>query len=221
MKIQIVCRDIEEAKFCCENGVSSIGLLVGQKHFSKEFISKEQAREIVKIIPPFCTATMITHLESADEIIKIIKFAGFTTVQLHSYLSEGEVKKIKNALPYVKILRLVHIGSDGKILNNLDENFIGDAIFTDSLNAKENRVGGTGLLHDYNTDAEIVKNSKVPVIIAGGLNSQNVKDIILKVKPWGVDCNSGCATNNVLDRAKTLAFVKAVREAQNILKDEK
>lgn len=221
MKIQIVCRDIEEAKFCFENDVDSVGLLVGQMHNGAGFMSAERAKKIVEACPPFCTATMITHLESADEIIKIIKFAGFTAVQLHSYIVESEVKKIKDALPYVKILRLVHIGSDGKILNHLDENFIGDAIFTDSLNAKENRVGGTGKVHNYKTDAEIVKNSKLPVIIAGGLNSQNVKDIILKVKPWGVDCNSGCATNNKLDRAKTLAFVKAVREAQNILKDEK
>lgn len=217
MKIQIVCRDIEEAKFCCENGVSSIGLLVGQMHFSKEFISKEQAREIVKIIPPFCTATMITHLESADEIIKIIKFAGFTAVQLHSYIVESEVKKIKDALPYVKIIRLVHIDESGKILNKLDKNFIGDAIFTDSINKKENKFGGTGKVHNYKTDAEIVKNSKLPVIIAGGLNSQNVKDIILKVKPWGVDSNSGCATNYKLDKEKTIKFIKAVQTAEQIL----
>lgn len=211
MKIQIVCRDAEEAKFCCDNGVDSIGLPVGQKHFSKDFISKTKAKAIIKLLPPFCTATMITHLESAQEIVDIAKFCGFSCIQLHSYISESEVKKIKAALPYVKILRLVHIDENGKILNKLSKNFIGDAIFTDSINLQTNQFGGTGKTHNFDCDAEIVKTANKPVMIAGGLNAQNVAQIIAKVKPWGVDSNSGCATNYKLDKQKTLAFINAVR----------
>ena len=124
MKIQIVCRDAEEAKFCCDNGVDSIGLPVGQKYFSKDFISKTKAKAIIKLLPPFCTATMITHLESAQEIVDIAKFCGFSCIQLHSYISESEVKKIKAALPYVKILRLMHIDENGKILSAMQFSLI-------------------------------------------------------------------------------------------------
>ena len=55
----------------------------------------------------------------------------------------------------------------------------------------KDRLGGTGITHNWDIDAKIVKLSKIPVIIAGGLNPDNVYDAVQKVKPFGVDVNSG------------------------------
>lgn len=108
----------------------------------------------------------------------------------------------------------MHISEDGKILNELENNFIGDCLFLDSINTKTNQFGGTGLVHDWNKSAEIVKQSKLPVILAGGLNPNNVAQAIHIVKPYGVDTNSGCKANNgYRDEEATKAFIENSKKA--------
>ena len=153
MKVQIAgIRTVVDAKMCAECGVDIIGLLVGQRHESFEFISKELAREMKQALPHGTETTLITHLEEADEIIDIAKFIGVNYVQLHSYIVESEVEKIHNALPKVKLIRLIHISSDGKILNDISKIKYVDYYFTDSINVKTNQVGGTGLTHDFTVE---------------------------------------------------------------------
>ena len=66
-----------------------------------------------------------------------------------------------------------------------------DALLLDSCDRTSNRMGGTGLVHDWNLSAQIVRESPVPVILAGGLTSANVAKAIDLVHPWGVDVNTG------------------------------
>jgi len=215
MRVQIAgIKTIEDALMCAKYDCDAIGLLVGQGHNSDDFISVTKAKEIIDVLPPFISSVIITHLEEATKIIDILKETNANTVQLHSYIKESEVRKIKETLPYVKILRLIHVSEDGKLLNELEENFIGDCLFLDSINTKTNQFGGTGLTHDWNKSAEIVKNSKLPVILAGGLNPNNVKDAINLVKPYGVDTNSGCkAKNGYRDEENTYLFIKNSKDA--------
>ena len=135
MNIQMAgIRNIEDAVMCTECGVNIIGLLVGQAHTSDDFISKELARDIKLALPNNIKTPHITHLEDAEQIIQIAEYIDVDYIQLHSHLAETEVEIIKNALPHKKILRLIHIGSDGKILNDLDSMEIADFYFTDSIN---------------------------------------------------------------------------------------
>ncbi len=69
--------------------------------------------------------------------------------------------------------------------------------------------GGTGKTFDW---AVAQGAAGVPAIIAGGLNPQNVSQMIKDVSPWGVDVSSGVETNGAKDPAKIKAFIKAVRE---------
>jgi hypothetical protein len=66
-----------------------------------------------------------------------------------------------------------------------------DAIILDTINLEEDRVGGTGMIHDWSLSAKIVQETSLPVILAGGLNPKNVADAIKLVKPYAVDVNSG------------------------------
>ena len=215
MNIQMAgIRNIEDAVMCTECGVNIIGLLVGQAHTSDDFISKELARDIKLALPNNIKTTLITHLEDAEQIIQIAEYIDVDYIQLHSHLAETEVEIIKNALPHKKILRLIHIGSDGKILNDLDSMEIADFYFTDSINLETNQFGGTGLTHNLETDKMLVESLGKPVFIAGGLTPENVAEAIRTCKPYGVDVNSGCrgAYGN-RDRAKVIAFVKNARNA--------
>lgn len=200
--------NVEDAVFCAQNGVDIIGLLVGQVHNSNEFISKQSAKEIKDALPPSTLTTLITHLEDADKIIDIAKYVDVDYIQLHSYIMESEVEKIKKALPDKKLLRLIHI-DNGKILNDISRFKYVDFYFTDSINKKTNQFGGTGLMHDWSVDKKLIQSLDKPVFIAGGLNPDNVAQIIEYCKPYGVDVNSGCrAEKGGRDFEKVKLFVK-------------
>ena len=74
--------------------------------------------------------------------------------------------------------------------------------------------GGSGVIADWNSTAELAK--KYPLLLAGGLTSENVADAVRRVQPWGVDVASGVESapgEKVPHRMK--AFVQAVRDSEN------
>jgi phosphoribosylanthranilate isomerase len=77
--------------------------------------------------------------------------------------------------------------------------------------AAPGKYGGTGKSFDLNLAKTIM--NKYPVIIAGGLNPENVGQVIKTLKPWGVDVSSGVETKGVKDMTKVIKFITAVREA--------
>jgi phosphoribosylanthranilate isomerase len=74
-------------------------------------------------------------------------------------------------------------------LHNYDD--VADALILDSVNIKEDRIGGTGMTHNWTLSKKMVDNSCLPVILAGGLTPDNVQDAIRSVNPYAIDVNSG------------------------------
>jgi len=214
MNIQMAgIRNVKDALMCVECGVNIIGLLVGQAYASDDFISKELAKQIKDSLPKNIKTTLITHLEKANDIIEIAQFIDVDYIQLHSYIKESEVELIHEALPNKKLLRLVHIGSDGTILNDISNFKYVDFYFTDSINKQTNQFGGTGLTHSLQTDKLLIEKLNKPVFIAGGLTPENVAEAIKLCKPYGVDVNSGCrAKDGGRDKQKVIAFVNNARD---------
>jgi len=210
MNIQMAgIRNVSDAIMCVECGVNIIGLLVGQMHNSDDFISKETAKQIKDALPQNIKTTLITHLENAEEIVEIAKFVDVDYIQLHSHLPESEVEKIRKILPDKKLLRLVHIAGDGTILTDISKFKYVDFYFTDSINVETNQVGGTGLMHNLDSDKRLVEMLNKPVFIAGGLTPENGGHAVEYCRPYGVDVNSGCrGKDGTRDRKKTEAFVK-------------
>ena len=204
-------RTIEDACAAAECGFDIIGLLVGQKHNSDDFITKEQAKEIKLHLPSGVQTTLITHVENATQIIDMARFIDVDYIQLHSSILEDEVEKIHKALPDKKLIRVIHINNN-KILTDVEKFRFADYYLTDSINTSTDQVGGTGLVHDYTVDKKLVATLKKPVFVAGGLTSENVADVIKTCMPYGVDVNSGCrGINGYRDKNKMEAFVNRVR----------
>lgn len=131
-------------------------------------------------------------------------------------MEESEVEIIREKLPNKKLLRLIHIDSDGTLLTDINKIKIADFYFTDSINMKTNQVGGTGLVHNLDTDKKLIETLDKPVFIAGGLNPDNVADAVRYCKPYGVDVNSGCrASNGMRDKQKVIDFVKNASKSFN------
>ena len=205
-------RNVGDALMCAECGVDIVGLLVGQKHTSDDFITKEMARDIKNALPKNVLTTLITHLENADEIIKIATFIDDEYIQLHCDISEDEVFKIKQKLPNKKLIRIIHILENGEILTDISKIKYVDFFFTDSINIENNQVGGTGIVHDYCVDKKLIESLDRPVFVAGGLSPQNVAEVVALCKPYGVDVNSGCrGVGGLRDRQKVIAFVKGAK----------
>ena len=69
--------------------------------------------------------------------------------------------------------------------------------------------GGAGVMADWEQAAALAR--LMPIILAGGLNAENVQAAIVKVRPWGVDVSSGIETDGVKDNLKIRMFIEAVR----------
>jgi phosphoribosylanthranilate isomerase len=70
-------------------------------------------------------------------------------------------------------------------------------------------TGGTGITHDWSISAAIVQKVSVPVILAGGLNPENVQEAIKHVRPYAVDVRSGVSdSTGEKNTEKMHAFIR-------------
>ena len=119
----------------------------------------------------------------------LFRSARFSEIQLHNEIEPYEIALIREGAPHARLIKAVHV-ADWSALNAARScEPYSDAILLDSRT--ENRIGGTGQVHDWSISREIVRLSKKPTILAGGLNEENVLDAIGFVRPFGVDVNSG------------------------------
>ena len=209
MKVKICANTcIEEAQMCLDAGADIVGVLVGQEHASNDFVSEDRAKEICDYIDGRCGVSLVTHLTSANEIIRLTKYVGNNIIQLHSDISEKEVEKIRKELPNVELVRLIHVASNGAIHADYEKMRYADYYLLDSFNPATDQVGGTGIVHDWRKSRELIKLLDKPTFLAGGLNPSNVKNAIKIAQPYGVDVNSGCKNENgKKDREKVRQFV--------------
>ncbi|HNQ33452.1 MAG TPA: phosphoribosylanthranilate isomerase, partial [Methanoculleus sp.] len=144
--------------------------------------------------------------------VRLAKDSHCTTLQVQNTVEPSELSAIRGALPYVKIVKAVHVTDESAIATAELYEPYADALILDSRT--EERIGGTGIPHDWNISAKIVANSTIPVILAGGLTPENVREAVRKVRPYGVDVHTGIKKDGLRNPEKTLAFA---REAQNAL----
>jgi len=207
-------KSIEDAKMTIDAGADIVGILVGQEHNSTDFVDQYIARDIASYSKGKCDVSLVTHLTTAEEIINLTNFIGNNVIQLHSDIDEAEVEKIVKALPGVKLVRLIHISTEGEICTDYEKMKYADFYILDSFNLKTNQVGGTGLTHDWNKSGELIAKLDKPTFLAGGLNPENVEIAIKLAMPYGVDVNSGCKNDKgIKDREKVKKFVFNAKHA--------
>ncbi len=212
VRVKICCiSNIEEAKLAITYGASALGL-VSEMPSGPGVISEELISGIAEQIPPAISTFLLTSKQDVDEIIDQQHRCKTNTIQLCDKLLVGSHKKLKTALPGIKIVQVVHVTAEESIQEAIEVSKFVDAILLDSGNQKlaVKELGGTGRTHDWTISRKIVESVTVPVFLAGGLNSSNVTDAIQQVKPFGVDVCSGVRTNGRLDKNKLRLFAEAV-----------
>ena len=197
---------LSEMKIALDSGADAIGFLVGITHLAEDKIDIPIACELSKRVPPFVSSVAVTHLQTAMDIISLLKQLKVDTVQLHNDIDLTEIVKIRKALPYLKIIKSVSITGKESVLRARKYVGYADGIILDSR-TKE-RLGGTGITHDWSISRTIVEESPIPVILAGGLTPDNLREAIETVHPYAVDVNSGVETKQKKDPEKVKQFVQ-------------
>lgn len=185
--------DKKELDLLTELGTDYLGFPL-RLPVNKEDLTEEEATELIKQIKAPKKGVLITYLDKAVEIIEFVKKLNVTVIQLHGKISKEELIKLKQLMPELEVIKSLVVGeySNQEIFNIVNEhsNWI-DAYITDTFDPSTGASGATGKTHDWNISREVIKLSPKPVILAGGLNPNNVREAIIAVKPAGVDVHTG------------------------------
>ncbi|NLZ30120.1 MAG: phosphoribosylanthranilate isomerase [Methanomicrobiales archaeon] len=199
-------------------GCDALGFIMGVVHQSSDVVTPAEAAEMIRWLPPFIEPVAVTHLQDPEDLIKLVRDSRCTTLQIQNTIEPFATDAIRDALPFVKIVKAVHVMDESAIrTGKLYEPYV-DALLLDSRTRE--KIGGTGIPHDWNISAEIVANSAIPVILAGGLTPENVAGAIRRVRPYGVDVHTGIKKDGIRDPEKTLAFAREARGALPGARDE-
>ncbi|HEX7295489.1 MAG TPA: phosphoribosylanthranilate isomerase [Pyrinomonadaceae bacterium] len=211
-RVKICCiASIEEAWMAIDHGASAIGL-VSAMPSGPGPIPEELIAEIAATVPPGVATFLLTCNQDVQAIIDQQRRLRVNTIQICDRLETGTFEQLRDALPGVSLVQVIHVSGAESVVEAVSVAPFVDAILLDSGNQSLpiKELGGTGRTHDWTVSKQIVDTVSVPVFLAGGLRSNNVKDAITTVAPFGVDVCSGVRTNGDLDQSKLRAFFAAV-----------
>lgn len=211
-RIKICCISSNaEARAAIEAGASAIGL-VGPMPSGPGVISDELIFQIAKSVPPPIGTFLLTSETSVAEIIKHHQRTQTNTIQLVDALSNGTHLDLRNAIPGIKLVQVIHVIDEHSVDEAIEISEYVDAILLDSGNPNlpVKELGGTGRTHNWKLSRKIRDSINVPVFLAGGLKPENIKQAIEEVQPFGIDLCSGVRTNGKLDRVKLERLLREV-----------
>ena len=200
-----------ELEIAVNAGADAAGFLVGQRFPSQDFILPEKAARLTALLPPFVTPVLVTHLTDPREIMELVEKTGIPTIQLHGGSTREQLLQLREGLgSSVKLIMTLHVGSlpDESSPAPAQYEVSADAFLLDSYDAQTGKVGGTGKVHNWQISARIAASVHRPVILAGGLNPDNVMEAVRTVRPYAVDANSALRPFGTLDSKIASAFVQ-------------
>ena len=212
VKVKICCiSSIEEAKLAVAYGAAAIGL-VGRMPSGPGIITDELIHAIAKTVPPPIHTFLLTSETTTDNIIEHHKKVNTTTIQIVDALSGREYHKIREAIPNVQLVQVIHVLDEGSIKEAIEISEFVDAILLDSGNPNlpTKVLGGTGKTHNWDLSKKIREKISLPIFLAGGINKDNIKKAIEHVQPYGIDLCSSVRTNGQLDESKLEELFKAI-----------
>jgi phosphoribosylanthranilate isomerase len=207
--------DAAEARAAVEAGASALGL-VSRMPSGPGVVDDDAIARIAAAVPPGVDTFLLTSLTDPDAIVEQHRAAGTSTLQLVGALSPAARLRLRDMLPGVRIVQVVHVtgeesiaaaerGAEGSHAVLLDSGDPGRAV---------RRLGGTGRRHDWRISARIRGRLDVPVYLAGGLTPDNAGEALAVVRPFALDVCSGLRDDGfALDRERLTEFAAAIDRA--------
>ncbi len=208
--------NLSDAQACLAAGADALGFIFAP---SSRRIEVGQAAEIISGLTDDIEKIGVFVNETPARIAEIVEAVGLTGVQLHGNEPADEMDQYRHALGQRKIIKALQahelLSSSESVNGYMQSRSVIDAILLDA--GSPSQRGGTGQAFDWTAAAPIVAEirARMPVIMAGGLNPENVGEAIRLFAPWGVDVVSGVEREvGIKDDAKLRSFVGAVRQTQ-------
>ena len=209
-------QDIELAVSC---GADAVGFITDVPVETPRKIDLNTAAGLISKVPLFVDTVLVIMPNDAKHALKMIGAAKPDVVQIHNDFGVDELEIIRNntATGIVKTIS-IPVNTKGsadtidavvKQVNDLTDRGLVDGILLDSSAA--GKVGGTGAVHDWSVSRAVVEAVDVPVILAGGLNPDNVREAVKSVLPYAVDTASGIETDGMKDEKKICRFIREAR----------
>lgn len=166
---------------------------------SKRNLNAEQAKALLNILDKNIKAVAVVVSPTVEQL-KVIEACGFDFIQIHGQLTSEVIKAVN--LPVIRAFNVSDMDSFSEYLEN-------DKIYGFVF---DSQIPGSGKVFDWTLIDSLPKTDK-PVILAGGLNCDNVGEAINKVNPYGVDVSSGVENESGVgkSREKIEKFIRITR----------
>lgn len=223
-------KDSETVQSILHLPIDYIGLMFAK---SKRQVTPAQASDMIRVIKDYREAGNSAPLTvgvlvnpTREELTAIIAEAPIDILQLHGQETPEECRWIREAFPGVKLWKVVSVSQTNQgdandsgesarqsIAAALDP-YIGivDALLLDTFDPVYG--GGSGKTFSWETIPpyqEWSRTAGIPLLVAGGLQPDNVGELLSAYAPDGVDVSSGVETEGVKDRNKIISFVERVK----------
>jgi phosphoribosylanthranilate isomerase len=209
--------NLDDARAAIDAGADALGFILTE---SPRQITPERTADIISALPASVEKIGVVVNETPAALAKLASDVGLTGLQLQGDEPAEQLPEFRRALGLRKIIKTLQarelLADPAKLETYLAQRESYDGILLDSGSAAAR--GGTGQTFDWNAMVPIVERIKavVPVIIAGGLNPENVGEAVRSFDPCGVDVVSGVEREvGKKDEAKIRAFVEAARSVAN------
>jgi len=210
--------NLEDAVGISRLGVDAIGFVLSTN--SPRRVKPDTAEEIITVLRNKGIKVSMAGVfvnEKIESVIQYSNLLGLDCIQLSGDEEEDYMENLREGSGKIKIIKALRIKDENKdqkyMIDEIDEEIdklkeYADFILLDSY--RKGIYGGTGTPLDW----EMLKNycSKIPVILSGGLDPENVKRAVDTVRPFGVDASSGLEIYpGKKDLNKVAGFVNILR----------
>ncbi|ACV25004.1 phosphoribosylanthranilate isomerase [Methanocaldococcus fervens] len=177
--------------------VHAVGVIIDVPVKTPRKISLDKALELKKYVAPFTSLVSVLMPNSIDEVLEVYNALKPNAIQLHGFESLDFVKELRNLKNNgnlnADIIKVIHIPKDEEIdfktlLNTAKdyEKYV-DAILVDT---KIEKIKLEGKTHHWEVSKKLRELLEKPLILAGGLNKDNVLEAVNTVKPYAIDVSS-------------------------------
>lgn len=211
-RVKICCiNSVEEAHLAIQYGASALGL-VSEMPSDPGVISEGMIAQVASIMPPAVSSFLLTSKLDTLGIIAQQRRLGVNAVQICDRLIFGTYDDLRQALPGIAILQVIHITGSESIEDavSVAPHVHGLLLNSGHQSVAIKELGGTGRIHNWEISRRIRELVDVPVFLAGGLTPDNVAEAIRQVEPFGIDVCSGVRTDGKLDEVKLAQFFSQV-----------
>jgi phosphoribosylanthranilate isomerase len=192
---------LEDAQLAASLGAYAVGFVFWPA--SPRAMSASAAAAIARALPGSLVKVGVFVNQSVDDVAELVRAVGLDVVQLH-----GDEEPAEYASIDARVFKAVRLESTEDITRAL----IVAPDVTPLVDASDRVTrGGTGKVADWRRAAQLAAGRAV--VLAGGLNAENIRDAVTTVGPWAVDVSSGVEVSpGIKSKARLAAFFQAIRE---------